>query len=584
MAKKKAGSLRRMFGSPPPSDLVDVPPGHAAASTPAPATPPEPAPAPAPAPPPAAEAAAPEPAAPLPRRIPPSPQRTTGAPGAAGAVEGPEPPPSSPSLAALKALLAAHAAVGDPTSLPEPRLKASPDAPTGITEAPTVVLQRRSRIIPATPPAAAPPAVEAVVPREKGEKPEKRADGLGRPDGRMSPEAKGELLLQYVARGQSVEGLPFFDASLTAARLPAANLRDSQIQRTELSRADLRGADLRGADLRGTVMRSADLRGADLRGARLELTRLEAADLRYADLREVSFARVSGMMDADLRGADLHGVEIVEQMRGARADEQTVYRSGWTALHLLAARACGLRLEGLDRLPPELRLQVEGTPDGLTLHFGTRLTFMDDYILRGAICAVVGSDTDCQILIQPEARGCAVSIQSSQQDGDLAELAEALHGRVWEREPADEAERSLIRRLFEVFPHARLINELSALVDRLERIEHRDHGSQMSWRPPVDPEAALQHLLLKLFIPVELRWWLACIPGGKQLVRELPPRDDSPEAVVAATIRTLARRERIDAALFSSLIDERPRREPEIRDVARLWGVEWYAFRDPDEP
>jgi len=45
------------------------------------------------------------------------------------------------------------------------------------------------------------------------------------------------------------------------------------------------------------------------------------------------------------------------------------------------------------------------------------------------------------------------------------------------------------------------------------------------------------------------------------------------ETMVSAAVTVLERQERIDAALFDSLIHERRRRAEEIRAVARLWEI-----------
>ena len=157
---------------------------------------------------------------------------------------------------------------------------------------------------------------------------------------------------------------------------------------------------------------------------------------------------------------------------------------------------------------------------------------------------------------------------------DLAEVAEALSSRLWEREADDDSESALLSQINRMLPSPTLRNELSGIVDRLDCIELHNQGNAMNWRPPTEPANALRHLLLKLFIPIELRWWLAVVPHGKQLVRSLPGKDATPQAIVTAAIAGLEHRGCIDARLFSSLIEERRRREPEIRSVAALWNVE----------
>ncbi len=418
------------------------------------------------------------------------------------------------------------------------------------------------------------PRTELPLPR-----PRPRRDELPRPEARMSPEEKGQLLLRYLRVGAPIKGLPFFDASLTKARLRGASLHGARLQRVDLSGADLRGADLQGADLRGANLTDASLVGVDLRRSQLARARLTRASLRTADLRNLKLGDVADMTGADLSGADLNGVEIVPALRGALVNAQTYFTSQWSALQLAAASACGIQIGGQDRLPLRDRLEVFGVQEGLVLTFTTPLSFQDRYVMRGAICAVLGPDAEVTLSELPEPDHMRVLI-TGERNADLTDVAETINGRSWEREPTSDGERTLLQRLFEVFPSAQLINELSSLVDRIEHIELHSRGSAMRWRPPVDPQAALQHLLLKLFIPVELRWWLACVPGGKQLVRALPSPDSPAELIVAAAIRALDSQHRINTSLFTSLIEERRRREREIRAVARLWGLEWYAVRD----
>lgn len=543
MAKKRSGSLSRMFGPAQLSHFVEVP---SDGLLPQPEPELESAPEPEPEPAPIAEEPPPPPVVFIDTEDEPAPEEDL-----------------LPDWLNMSLNLGSRA----PEDLPEPSVLQPPPAlepppKPALAEAPTVLFTRDLD----EPPAVDEPPIDT---------------GLPSPELVRDPRGRGQLLLRYIDEDAPVEELIFSGALLPGAKLRAAGLRGVILQDADLSGADLRGADLRGADLQDTRLQGADLRGADLREALLGAANLKDADLRFADLAGVSLGNVADLRGADLRGADLAGADVTEAMRGARVDEQTHYRSRWSTVHLVAAQACGVVVDGIERLPPEVRQELAGAQEGLTLTFSTPLNFMDQYILRGGICSVLGADAACTLQIREREHGGEVRLLAPQ--AELTEIAESLHGRAWERAPEGDEERALIRRLFDVFPHTRLINELSALVDRLEQITLRHPNGTMSWRPPVDPDGALQHLLLKLFIPVELRWWLGCVPGGKQLVRELPGTSATAEAVVAAAIRALKRRERIDAALFTSLIEERRRRESEIRAVARLWGVEWYALRDPDQ-
>lgn len=548
MAGRRSGSLRRMFASANQSQFVDVP-SESRPVAPARAT--------VPALGPIAEALVATTPAPDPE-----PSVDTGI---AWWLAAPEPAPEAPLEMALEPMLAL---VPETEPTPEPTTSA----------APRLVLVEDDDAYGA--PAPAPLLLEVEDPQDLAES--SAAAGQLVLDPAIRSDERIALLMQHIDQDRSVAGRLFTGVELSGARLRAADLSGAVLQRADLSGADLRGASLVEADLRGADLSSADLRGANLRGAVLDMAQLTGADLRLADLREVSFINAGDMVGADLRGADLSGVDVIEAMRGAHINEQTYFRSNWSSVHLVAAQGCGVQISGLDRLPKGTQHALVEAEDGLLMAFSTPLNFMDEYVLRGVICASLGGDTECALQIRSREHGAEVRI-TSVRPGALIELAETLQGRAWERVPSGEADRALNRRLFEVFPHARLINRLSALVDRLDRISLSHSSGEKSWRPPVSPCGALQHLLLSLFIPVELRWWLSCIPRGKVLVRELPAQHASAEEVVAAAVQLLERRQMLDAALFATLIEERRRREAEIRAVAQLWGVEWYAFQDQDD-
>lgn len=374
----------------------------------------------------------------------------------------------------------------------------------------------------------------------------------------------------------------FSGAQLPGARLSGVDLHGAALQQVDFSDTDLHGATLYDVDFRGANLRGANLRGADLRGSILTRAWLTETDLRQADLRGVSFDNVGDMNGADLRGADLRGVTLSDAMHGARIDGLAFFRSGWSVEQLLTAQACGAQLEGLEILPPGVRRALKGSEDGLMLSFLTPLNFRDEYILRGFCCAVLGPDTPCVMQLESRREGVVVTLSGVQQTA-LNTLAEVLHSRAWERAPVNDAERVLHHQLYAVLPLKPLINALSALVDRMDRIERVGPGGLQNWRPPVNPHRALQHLLLQLFEPVELRWWVGGLPGGKRMMQELPPRSAAPEELAASVIQVLEKRQCLDAQLFSSLITERRSREAEIRAVARLWSIEWYVLRDHDE-
>lgn len=186
------------------------------------------------------------------------------------------------------------------------------------------------------------------------------------------------------------------------------------------------------------------------------------------------------------------------------------------------------------------------------------------------ICAVLGPDCSGQL----DALSSNRLLLTADDQTDLAAVAAFLSSRLWAREAADDDEQALLSRLGRLLPSDFLRNELSFLADRLTEIVLHQPERMQRWHTPIKPLDALLHLLLKLFIPFELRWWLAVLPCGKQIVCGLSEPEATPEEVTHAALTTLAARDRIDAALFHSLITERRRQEAEIRAVAALWDVD----------
>lgn len=74
-------------------------------------------------------------------------------------------------------------------------------------------------------------------------------DPLPEPHDGMTPEEKGDLLVQYAAAGRSVEGLDFEDADVRETDLAGADLRGARLARATFQLADLSGASLGHADL-----------------------------------------------------------------------------------------------------------------------------------------------------------------------------------------------------------------------------------------------------------------------------------------------------------------------------------------------
>ena len=595
MSRKRPGAFRNLFGQPEHSDLLDVPgeerwpPTHGSESPPqhpeappAPALPSEAAPT--------LSAALPS-GAELPDVGTPPPPLSLSKPDAQDASRGnisigaPAPRRAGAPGEKLSTEDAAIAGSRDDSDREDTDVFEIPESSAllhtkGISEPPTEVLPRRGHESalanlqePTHPPlrAARPPEPPAL-PAPRSLPHARKKPGRPRPPGafqRVQPAEKGAQLLARVHAGESIHDHAFFDAELPGASLIGADLSCGQLQRVNFSGADLRHADLSECDLRGADLSGADMRGANLQGCRLELTRLEGTDLRYAQLEGLDFSTCGSMVGADLRAAELRNVELSAPLTGARIDHRTHAVSGWSVEHLAEAHQLGLLIETPERLPQPARQVVLGVQEGMVLRFTTPLSFQDRFVLCALISAVLGPDCTCTLDNLSEER----MLIGSENAADLTEVAEALSARFWEEAPTDDAGRALSSQLGRILASDGLRNELSSLIDRTASIELYSRGTTLRWLPPTAPREALKHLLLKLFIPVELRWWLAVLPGGKSIVRSLPSQDVAPELVVDAVLAGLEQQDRIDPALFSSLIEERRRREAEIRAVAALCQV-----------
>lgn len=554
MSKKRSRALRRIFAQPNDFNLLDVPEDRPSVPEDAASTPTSPR---------GQAAADPQ----VPPDTTPSPDDSAASPTSLNDPRDAEVTPTAMGPDG-QAPAPAHVVGGDGAPRDtEPRpahsiLHESPTEPLPVpTAAPTPPAPRRHADR-GVPPRAAEPLRAAPQIRRKP-----RAPGALRG---FSPAEKGEQLLRRVRAGESIHDHSFFDAALPGASLYGADLSCGQLQRVNFSGADLRGADLQESDLRGADLSMADLRGADLRGCRLELVRLEGADLRQANLSDLVLATSGLMSRADLRGADLSGTELSATMSGARINHHTYMASGWTPAHIAQAHQLGMLIDELERFPRLARAEVLGIEAGMLLQFSTPLTFQDRFVLQGMICAVLGPDCDCHL---DTLSGNRLLLTTSQQT-NLAVLAEHLSSRAWEQAGSEREESALLSQLERLLPGDVLRNELSALTDRLTSITLHRSGETMDWRPSIEPLDALRHLLLKLFIPIELRWWLAVLPGGKSIVHGLPEQEAAPKVIVRAALFALTERDLIDAALFCSLIAERQRQEAEIRAVAALWGVD----------
>ncbi len=120
-----------------------------------------------------------------------------------------------------------------------------------------------------------------------------------------------ERLVQALTAGESLDGVDFTGAELSALDLSGA----------DLSGIFLESADLSGANLTGAVLDRAVLAHADLSGACLDRASLVEANLGHAEMTQVS-AKDANLKDAilararllgtDFSGAQLGGVDLAE--------------------------------------------------------------------------------------------------------------------------------------------------------------------------------------------------------------------------------------------------------------------------------
>ncbi len=110
--------------------------------------------------------------------------------------------------------------------------------------------------------------------------------------------------------------------------------------------------------------------------------------------------------------------------------------------------------------------------------------------------------------------------------------------------------------------------------DLLRALMPHDHtAADEAPVPAADARAALGQLFLSLFSSDELRRFLH-YRYGRELAADLPGPEAPFALVVDAALSALERRGLVDRDLFNALTRERPRRSPELRQVAALWGVD----------
>ena len=264
------------------------------------------------------------------------------------------------------------------------------------------------------------------------------------PDG-LEPGEKGALLLEYVRHGTPVDGLDFSmvlvpkGTDLSDAHLKGGRFRQGVFEGVRLDGADLRGAELRharaaGVSLDRALLHEADLRHVDFKGgalrdaelhrARADHVRLVGADLTGADLR-----------DSDLRSPYLRDAIIDDaNLRGALINAEVARRAGWAAETVVdLRREHGVRLESLDEFPMEVRRQLAGDHEGLTLFLSTLLLPWDQTMLHAYVCTLLGTDTDVRVaeyIEDAEGQSCRLRLVGNNLD-DLVLVAERLAAATW---------------------------------------------------------------------------------------------------------------------------------------------------------
>lgn len=91
--------------------------------------------------------------------------------------------------------------------------------------------------------------------------------------------------------------------------------------------------------------------------------------------------------------------------------------------------------------------------------------------------------------------------------------------------------------------------------------------------PSARAQDALTRMLLAMFSSDELRRLITYLHDGETLIRLLPGATVSAAQLAHEAVIVLTRHGAIEQEFFKRLLDERPRRAAEIRQVAQLWGL-----------
>lgn len=281
------------------------------------------------------------------------------------------------------------------------------------------------------------------------------------PEGYRPPTSAEELCARYLEGERYFERSRVIGESMLGTNLEGANLRSSTFNSSILD-----GANLAGTDLTDVRFYKASLVRAVLKGARMAFIYLSDADLSEADASDTDLSRAR-MSNTNLHLANLDGATL----RFASVTPETYVRSQWSAEFLLELHRRGLQIRDLERFPSEVRSQLLGEDDGLTLYFSTRLSFFDRFLVEGVIFSVLGRDTRCHVVEfrELENENVIVRLNGSARE-ELEAVATALWNRVWEVE-----EQTTSRALSVAVSNFQidLRRGLSDLADKLYCVENR---------------------------------------------------------------------------------------------------------------